>query len=571
MLPNTVPDSAPPGEKMVFQRLKLDPGTEGWIVLHSLDLADHPTQVSGEADFVIIVPEQGILVLEVKSHTKVFVDERGWWLGAEAQPDERGPFKQASGAMRAIRNYLIGSNPAFGSIVCWSAACFPRMPFTIKSPEWHPWQSIDRAKLASQPISAIVLGILAHGRAILEAKGVRSAAQQATYCSKEVVERAGMVLRPRFEQAVSLKILRKDLDADLARFTDEQFAALDQMSRNHRVIFSGPAGTGKTMLALEALQRAQQQFVPERTALFCFNRLMGEKLQEQAAELCPGAVAGNLDAWLLKQISPRPTQTEMKEPGFWSGELTTRAIDSLLAEDTAPARFDFVVIDEAQDLLQPQYIEVIDLLLTGGIASGKWRMFGDFERQDIFSRGCVSLDEFQTVHAPSAPVFSLTVNCRNTTPISEYVVMLGRLTPPYAKVLRGDDRQDPYLSFYRTGNQQLEQVKNYIKELTAGGFALDDIVLLSPLASGSVGEIICGEADWKSRIEPYRTAKSGKIRYTTIQKFKGLEAPAAILTDFTRLTGEHEASLFYIGLSRALHRLGIFLHDDLKTHIRSII
>lgn len=556
---------------MLFQRLKSDPATEGWIVLHSLDLADHPTQVSGEADFVIIVPEQGILVLEVKSHTKVFVDERGWWLGADPQPDERGPFKQASGAMRAIRNYLIGSNPAFGAILCWSAACFPRMPFAMRSPEWHPWQSIDRAKLASQPVSTIVLSILAHGREILDAKGIRTAVQQSTYCSKEVVERAGMVLRPRFEQAVSLKTLRKDLDADLARFTDEQFVALDQMARNHRVIFSGPAGTGKTMLALEALRRAQQEFVPERTALFCFNRLMGEKLQEQATELCPGAVAGNLDAWLLKQISPRPTQTEMKEPGFWSGELTTRAIDSLLAEDTAPARFDFVVIDEAQDLLQPQYIEAIDLLLTGGVASGKWRMFGDFEGQDIFARGCVSLDEFQTVHAPSVPVFSLTVNCRNTTPISEYVVMLGCLNPPYAKVLRGDDHQDPHLAFYRTENQQLEQVKSYVKELTSGGFALDDIVLLSPLASGSVGEVIAGEADWKTTIEPYRTSKSGKIRYTTIQKFKGLEAPAVILTDFTRLNGDHEASLFYIGLSRALHRLGIFLHDDLKTHIRSII
>jgi superfamily I DNA/RNA helicase len=261
----------------------------------------------------------------------------------------------------------------------------------------------------------------------------------------------------------------------------------------------------------------------------------------------------------------------MNEPGFWTGGLATRAIDSLLADDATAARFDFIVIDEAQDLLQPQYIEAIDLLLTGGVASGRWRMFGDFDGQDIFAKGCITLEKFQTAHAPSATCFSLTVNCRNTTPISEYVVMLGRLKPPYAKVLRGDDHQDPHLAFYRAESQQLEQVKSYIKELTAGGFALNDIVLLSPLASGSVGEVISGEAGWKSRVEPYRTAKSGKIGYTTIQKFKGLEAPAVILTDFTRLNGEHEASLFYIGLSRALHRLGIFLHDDLKTHIRSII
>ena len=115
MLPSRIPANAPPGEKIVFERLKADPATEGWIVLHSLELANHPTQVSGEADFVIIVPGYGILVLEVKSHTKVFVDERGWWLGADPQPDERGPFKQAADAMRAIRDYLIGSNSAFGA------------------------------------------------------------------------------------------------------------------------------------------------------------------------------------------------------------------------------------------------------------------------------------------------------------------------------------------------------------------------------------------------------------------------------------------------------------------------
>ncbi|MCX8511932.1 MAG: ATP-binding domain-containing protein, partial [Chthoniobacteraceae bacterium] len=518
----------------------------------------------------IIVPGYGILVLEVKSHTKVFVDERGWWLGADPQPDERGPFKQAADAMRAIRDYLIGSNSAFGATLFCFAACFPRMPFTMKSPSWQPWQSIDRQKLACQPISTIVLEILKSGGAILSANSVRAASQQSRYCSKEVVERIGMLLRPRFEQALSLKSLRKDLDVDLARFTDEQFVALDQMARNKRVIFSGPAGTGKSFLALEALKRVQQEYHPQRTALFCFNRLMGEKLEEQVEELCPGAIAGNFDAWLLKNITPRPTQAKMNEPGFWNGGLARLAVDGLLTQNSPATRFDFIVIDEAQDLLQPHYIEAIDLLLTGGFAAGRWRMFGDFDGQDIFAKGCIPLEKFQTVQAPSAAYFSLTVNCSNTTPISEYVVMLGCLKPPYSKVLRGDDHQDPHLEFYKGDGQQLEQVKSYIKKLTDDGFALEDIVLLSPLPSGSVGEAISREANWKSRIEPYRIAKSGKVRYTTIQKFKGLEAPAVILTDFSRLTSEHESSLFYIGLSRALHRLGIFLHEDLKPHIRSI-
>lgn len=48
-----------PGEREVFQRLRDDPGTEGWTVLHSLGIALHPRQIQGEADFVIIVPGKG--------------------------------------------------------------------------------------------------------------------------------------------------------------------------------------------------------------------------------------------------------------------------------------------------------------------------------------------------------------------------------------------------------------------------------------------------------------------------------------------------------------------------------
>ena len=78
MLPSICPDTAAPGERELFRRLRDDPDTKGWIVLHSLDLARHVCNVAGEADFVVIVPEQGILVIEVKSHGAVMVDSEGW-------------------------------------------------------------------------------------------------------------------------------------------------------------------------------------------------------------------------------------------------------------------------------------------------------------------------------------------------------------------------------------------------------------------------------------------------------------------------------------------------------------
>ena len=109
MIPSVCSLSAPDGEKAVYEALREDSGAKFWIVLHSLDLANHIAKVQGEADFIVIIPGQGVVVLEVKSHHNVKYDDRGWWMGNDTTPDPRGPFKQASQAMHSIRKYLINA------------------------------------------------------------------------------------------------------------------------------------------------------------------------------------------------------------------------------------------------------------------------------------------------------------------------------------------------------------------------------------------------------------------------------------------------------------------------------
>ena len=53
-------------EMKLFRRLQMMEGTEDWTVLHSLAIAKHDTQSQGEADFVVVIPSEGIFVLEVK-------------------------------------------------------------------------------------------------------------------------------------------------------------------------------------------------------------------------------------------------------------------------------------------------------------------------------------------------------------------------------------------------------------------------------------------------------------------------------------------------------------------------
>ena len=103
------PSTRSPGERVVFERLRDDPATAGWIVLHSLGLADHETQVEGEVDFVVIIPDEGVLCLEVKggSAANIRRDERGlWYYSAHSKGESRGPFKQARDGMHSLRESL---------------------------------------------------------------------------------------------------------------------------------------------------------------------------------------------------------------------------------------------------------------------------------------------------------------------------------------------------------------------------------------------------------------------------------------------------------------------------------
>ncbi len=101
------------------------PDTAGWTVLHSFDIADHHRRLAGEIDFLCLVPGQGVLVVEVKGCHSLRRQGGDWYYGRSAEPDHRGPFRQASEAMHSLRNRLVRQHPEMNHIPFCSAVCFP--------------------------------------------------------------------------------------------------------------------------------------------------------------------------------------------------------------------------------------------------------------------------------------------------------------------------------------------------------------------------------------------------------------------------------------------------------------
>ena len=66
LIPSTIEADAPPGEQSLFAALRDAPGTETWVAFHGLPIVQHARQIEGEADFVVLAPGEGVLVIEVK-------------------------------------------------------------------------------------------------------------------------------------------------------------------------------------------------------------------------------------------------------------------------------------------------------------------------------------------------------------------------------------------------------------------------------------------------------------------------------------------------------------------------
>ena len=564
MLPPFCPADAPPGERELFRMLKEDPHTAGWTILHSLDIAKHIRAAQGEADFVVLIPDEGILVIEVKSHNSVRYDNSGWWLGGKNE--SRGPYKQASEALHSIRKYLEQRDLSH-SVPMISAVIFTSAPFQITSSEWHIWQTLDKQSLHARPISTSLITIIQKARQYYSTKNL-AWMRDGVDAPREKLNRIVQALRPRFEILASPAERRKQLEDGLRQCTEQQFRILDDASINRRLLVSGLAGTGKTTLAVEVVRREKSENPESVIGFFCFNKHLGVVLAKECSAIAEGIRLGSFHSWMLEFSGIKPSAEQIRDPAFWNRTLPEQCIGKLTAPGMPPGFLDLLVLDEAQDLFLDPYLDIFDLLLKGGLKKGRWRLFGDFDRQDIYAQGAVTMDAYYQDRVDErCAIQRLSENCRNTQEISAALTLHTRLKPGYSRTLREDTRHDPDLLFYENQEEQIKHVTSLLDGYLAEGFKASEIVLLSPQRYACLAYALNKKPERQGRVKEY-SIKQQKLAYSTIHAFKGLEAPVVILTDICSLETSRDYDLLYVGMSRALHRLALICKNPLQQKIK---
>lgn len=544
-------------ERTLFEALRAELDDE-YFVYHRLGVLDRVRAREGEADFVVLHREHGLLVVECKGGG-VRRTGTGRWLRVcpEGREEElaESPFAQAQRHVKALVGELEARLPRL------FPECGGRLPLThghavafpfvrtdgsllpVDVPRTLLLDSDDLSRLGARVPEILAFWRGGHApRAPLDASQLRRFRKQ--------------LLHPRLRLVPSLGGRVEAERRTLLRLTEEQVAVVRGLLGNRRLVVSGGAGTGKTVLAVEAARdRASRG---EDVLLLCFNAALCDHLRATVA-----AFADEVEGRVLvttfhrlcfsafhalgEEPKPPPASDAEASSRFWNRTAPDRLLDALAA-DLVP-RWDAVVVDEGQDFAAEWWPLVEECLRDR--ESGRLLMFHD-RAQAIFDR--------VPGQPESAALFFLTCNLRNTRRIAEVVQRLGGVEmSPHPGCPEGEPPTTHVQDKAARVRSRLAQL--VVRMTTEDGLRPEQITILTPHSRGN--STLAGLAELAGlRLADDPTDRGGALLHTTIGKFKGLESDVVVLLDIDPEDPRCGRQARYVAASRACHRLHVFAAGD---------
>lgn len=573
--------SVPWGEQEVFNELKRNT-PDDWVVLHSLRLKTHEFKKSGEADFVVIT-DKGVLVLEVKGGEN-HRNEKGQWVqtkrGSNDRVSNEGPFNQAMGAYFAIENYLknIGNKELIERLSWgWGVVmphCIPALP--NDDPEIDPEMLLDQ-KQFPEGLVDWVNTLVEYWREDFGKKNIRKLRRgHNLQNSLPLVTRDELkdLLRPHFECYTGLGQATREAEQHLIRLTEKQCQHLLAARGNPRALLEGAAGTGKTLLAFEFAKECAAK--GEKVLLVCYNVNLARLLQAKAADILDMANV-TIDNYhqLVKQLRKQagldtPFSSDWTSFNNNCFDLVAEALD-ILGEE---ALFDRIIMDEGQDLMSETFLDVLDLLLKGGLTppsddprkGGKWLVAMDKAQAlytDNFSEK--ALDRLERCMPAT---LGLEENCRNTRPVAVHVYGFSKSGSCEVMIAEGPA---PVIDYFSNQKGFIKLLRTYINSTLREYGKVDqpasDIAILTT-RKDLIPDALFEPGMINRPLARYREAKPTDVVWETIHGFKGLEASTVILVGVEQLEDEQMRQLMYVGGSRARTRLIWLLPEDCSATVQ---
>ena len=452
-----------------------------------------------EIDLLLIDPEHGITAVEVKGGTVGYDGNHRRWTGVH-----RDPVPQAKTARSKLRPALRQANVDPEAVALrWAVAtpdCRLDAPGEPILPDEQLWDALAAGQL--HLLHQRVCGQLTLGEQPL---GEDRADWLARFFSG----------RTREGRAV-LSTAVEDHERSVQVHTTSHRDALRRIWQHPHVLVRGAAGTGKTVLAVQAAVTFASQ--GERVLLTCWNVVLAHWLRERmqaelaALDMDPDLVTDDPTGQVVVShvvglarhgLDGDPDDPDLDadrdEVHHWFHEVLPDA----LTPATTDGPFDVVVLDEAQDLSDEWVWSVAELVRKGG----RWYAFSD-RQQDLFSQTSELAELLEHPHP-------LAENFRNSRQVAAFAGQFGEISidcvtgdgPPVGHVACPTDRVEA---------RAVEVARRLVRD---EGLDAADVAVLYLFANP-----YRGRTD-----EVARMARTGELVVTNSASFKGMERPAVVV------------------------------------------
>ncbi len=398
-------DTKSNAERKVFYALK-DSLSNDYIVLHSVPIYRRPNingpLLDGEIDFLVLHSEKGMLAIEVKGGGIELNGDTGQWFSTSFDGTKfkiKNPYEQSKTYCYDILND-IKNHPATRRFFCPHGHAV-----------WFPDVYLIGRDLG---ISSALRGITLDSSDIEKApKAIAKIFKNALGQNprkgptEHGIKAIQKYFAPSWKIPISLSQKITDDKKSIFETTRSQYKVLTLIERFNRATICGPAGTGKTFLAIEKARRIVKNNPEKRVVIVCFNVVLAKYLKQiipypkqvdvfnfhgLCIDFCKKA---NLD---IPVCDPRVDQRF-----FFKNELPDSLLDALSLIDD---RYDALIIDEGQDFEDNWWLPLQELLQDPD--EGMFYIFFD-DNQKLYGKNKkLPLSE---------PPFSLSENCRNTKQI----------------------------------------------------------------------------------------------------------------------------------------------------------
>jgi len=475
--------------------------------------------ITREIDFIVLSPGHGVILIEVKGG-QVVLNAEGNFENAGGEID---PHDQVTKGLYKLRDMIEAR---------WSQNHRPRLAWAIAFPDATMsndiyTQSVPRARIIDKTdlpdVKDKIFKIMRETENIVN--------------SREDLESISIILRNIRDASGIYQDQWETIENYREALSVAQSTILSSLRYLPNYILTGPAGSGKTFLALEQARRHAEQ--GRSVALVCFNYGLAKFLKSTTDKwplnLRPKYV-GTFHG-LVEKVWRVPTPDEIPD-GWWEVGAADEAIRNLQRLRDLE-KFDAFVVDEAQDF-QDKWWMAMTLGFKDSSADTFISAFGDID-QKIFRDENGRQFEF--------PRIALDGNLRSADPIIEVASKLMGFE------IEGRGIKGPPVRFVQCETANAHgAADDVVDELLNEGVPHSKLMLLTTNRRHEMQMMLAANGKDHYWDEFH---SEDEIFYSHVSSFKGLERSGVIVAIDGWKDPKKAREALYVAITRARDRLVI--------------